>query len=226
MKRSRSYRASSRLCNDCLKGESLVFTVVATGLQEAYENLRPPIDAISYLRPVIVLLYLVVAASAFAAAVARRKSAVFGMVLLAALIATGANIASLKAYLEWNPDNSFCQDRLLKGQIGFDRVAESALKKFAADLNDDKEDYDSWDVTYRAEGRVLIHTYRSKKPLVGIEAFHRTMAQLQKDALERYCSNEQRFLRDAKATQTYTYYSVEGERLTSFSIGPADCPQW
>jgi hypothetical protein len=34
------------------------------------------------------------------------------------------------------------------------------------------------------------------------------------------------FLRDLKVTQANVYYVVEGERLTSFSIGPADCPQW
>jgi len=39
-----------RVWIDCVKKESLAFTVFASGFQEAYTNLRPPIDAISYLR--------------------------------------------------------------------------------------------------------------------------------------------------------------------------------
>jgi hypothetical protein len=93
-----------RVLYDCLKNESLLFTVVASGLEETYTNLRSPIDDISYLRPVISVLYLFVAAPMFMAAVARRKPIVFGMVLLAALVATGANYLALKAYLDWKTE--------------------------------------------------------------------------------------------------------------------------
>jgi len=46
-----------RVLYDCLKNESLLFTVVASGLEETYTNLRLPIDDISYLRPVISVLF-------------------------------------------------------------------------------------------------------------------------------------------------------------------------
>jgi hypothetical protein len=217
---------NKRALHDCLKGESLTYTILATGLQAEYNDLKPPIDTISYLRPIITVLYLVIAARFFMAAVDRRKSVVFGAVLLAALLATGANVAALKAYFKWNAENSGCVEQVASGQLGLDRVAESALKKFAADLNDDNEDEDSWDVSYRAEGRVLFHIYRSKRPIVDIAAFHGAVARIQKDALARYCSDSSWFLRSMKATETQTFYGVEGERLTGFSISPADCPQW
>ena len=82
-----------RVLYDCLKNESLLFTVVASGLEETYTNLRSPIDDISYLRPVISVLYLFVAAPMFMAAVARRKP-----------IVTVANYLVLKAYLDWKTE--------------------------------------------------------------------------------------------------------------------------
>jgi hypothetical protein len=57
---------------DCLKGESVLFRVVAAGLQEAYSELKPPLDSLSYVRPVITVLYLFIAARFFMAAVKRR----------------------------------------------------------------------------------------------------------------------------------------------------------
>jgi len=94
-------------------------------------------------------------------------------------------------------------------------------------LNKDEEDKAKGDdiaaVSYRAEGRVLFHDYRLKKPIAD---FIRFVPKLQNDALTRYCSDKQWFLRDAKSTQTYTYYSAASERLISFSIGPRDCGQW
>ena len=36
-----------RVLSDCLKNESLGFTVLASGFQEAYTSLRPPVDGLS-----------------------------------------------------------------------------------------------------------------------------------------------------------------------------------
>ena len=82
-------------------------------------------------------------------------------------------------------------------------------------------------MSYRAEGRVLFHIWRSKKPIVDIAAFHDAVAPIQKDALTRYCSDHGGwFLRSVKAIETQTFYGVDGERLMSFSVGPSDCGQW
>ncbi|MGC2409370.1 MAG: hypothetical protein WA441_05100 [Methyloceanibacter sp.] len=215
---------NKRVLYDCLKGESLLFTIVATGLEEAYTNLRPPIDDISYLRPVIAVLYLIIAARVFMAAVDRRKSVVFGTVLLAALIATGANIISVRAYLNWKDERSSCKENLV--QAGLDRVAESVLKKMVEDTEKSKPDNDLWDVSLRAERRELIYTFRSKRPIDDIGAFYRWVSLRQKDRLEAYCSNNNWFLRSTKATETDRFYNLNGERLTGFSLGPADCQQW
>jgi hypothetical protein len=74
---------------DCLRENGgLFYSIVATGLQDAYTHLKPPIDSLSYLRPVIALLYLVIAAGMFMAVVNHRRPLVFVLVLLAALIST------------------------------------------------------------------------------------------------------------------------------------------
>ena len=53
------------------------------------------------------------------------------------------------------------------------------------------------------------------------------MSEHQKDVLKAHCSDDDDFvLRSVKATETHTFYNLEGERLTSFSISPADCPRW
>jgi hypothetical protein len=78
--------------HDCLKAKNFVYTVLAAGLQEAYGELKTPVDALSYVRPVIAVLYLFIAARFFMVAVDRGKaSAVVGMVCLAAVAATAAN---------------------------------------------------------------------------------------------------------------------------------------
>ena len=54
--------------------------------------------------------------------------------------------------------------------------------------------------------------------------FHRFLSQHHKQVLETHCDIV--FFRLMKATETHTFYSPDGERLTSFSISPADCPSW
>jgi hypothetical protein len=222
---SRASLFSNELCTTVINRKASRSGSSRRGLQEPYDNLKPPIDTLSFLRPVITVLYLIIAAFVFRAATARRKSAVLATVLLSALLATGANIAALKAYRKWNYHNSDCKEKFM--QLAADRTAETQLKQFAADMNDDREDHRSWDVSWRAEGRVLYHVWRSKTPITDMNAFYAAVADIQKDALQEYCSADGGFLR-AKlgATETQIFYNSEGERLTGFSIGPADCAQW
>jgi hypothetical protein len=92
-------------------------------------------------------------------AVDRRKSVVFGMVLLAALVATGASFLSLKAYIKWNYANSGCDEKLFA--LGLNRTAESQLKELARSVQDglqaDPEKKDFWDISIGAEGRGSHH---------------------------------------------------------------------
>jgi hypothetical protein len=213
-----------RVLYDCFKGESLVYTVVAAGLQEAYTNLKPPIDDIAFLRPVIAVLYLLIAACCFMAAVDRRKWIVFGSVLLAAVIATGVNWASLFSYLNWSAENLSCQNTL--AEAGLNRAAESVLKEFARGIETSPSAKNSnvWDVSVRAEGRTVSYTYRFKRPIADAD-FYRATREHQKIALDSHCSDNEDFIfKIMKATETHTFYSSGGQRLTSFSIGPADCP--
>jgi hypothetical protein len=215
-----------RVLYDCLKNESLLFTVVASGLEEAYTNLRPPIDDLSYLRPVITVLYLLIAARFFMAAVNRRKPIVLGVVLLAALVATGVNFLSLKTYLDWNVGNSSCTEQTASGKLSLSRMAESALKEMAQGINAEAEANDIFDVSVGAEGRTLSYTYRFKRPWPNPGAFYRWESEYQKTVLDSHCSDDEDFvLRLVKATETHTFYSSVGERLTSFSISPGDCPK-
>ncbi len=210
---------------DCLKKESLLFTVLASGLQESYSELKPPIDSLSYVRPVITVLYLFIAARFFMAAAERRKGAVFGMICLAALVATSANALSAAAYLAWKTNNSSCTEQLAKGQLGLDRRAESMLKDFARNSQDALKNNETWDISVRAEGHALVFGYRFKKP-VDTDVFNRSFTGVQKSMRDAYCADGSWLLRSLKVTETFTYYSPEGERLTSFSITPADCQQW
>jgi len=178
--------------------------------------------------PVIAVLYLFIAARFFMVAVDRRKPIVFGMVFLAALVATSANYLSFRAYLDWKSENSSCAKQTASGQPALDLVAESALKEIARDIEQHVKasNTESWsyDVSVRAEGRNLIYTYHSKKPIVDLEAFYRATSLHQKQVLEDYCSGDKDFVRDiARAIISQTYYGSNGERLTGFSIGPADC---
>lgn len=217
---------NQRALNDCLKQESLGFTILAAGLQEAFTRLKPPIDNLSYLRPAVTVLYLVIAACFFMAAVERRKVVVFSLVLLAALVATGVNALSASVYLNWKIDNSSCREKLPK--LGADRVAESALKNFAGEMQAYLEtrnlNDDVWNISVRAEGRSLIYTYRLKGPIADAGLFQSGMKANQKAAFEAHCFKNP-FFRIMNVTQTHTFYSAEGKWLWSFSISPADCPQ-
>ena len=212
-----------RVLNDCLKEESLVFTILAVGLQEAYTQLRPPIDALSYLRPLITVLYLVIAARIFMAAVNRRKGVIFSLVLLAALVATGATALSLSVYLNRKIANSSCQKTVVESTIY--RMGESSLKRYAQDLEafPGIKDHPVFDISVRAEGRTLSFTYRLKVP-IEVSEFYRLANQQQKILYEGRCSKS--LMTVLKATETHTFYSAEGERLISFSIDGSDCPQW
>jgi hypothetical protein len=214
-----------RVLSDCLKNESLGFTVLASGFQEAYTNLRPPVDGLSYLRPVITVLYLFIAARFFAAVVDRRRPMVFGLVLLAALVTAAADYVSLVAYGRWKIEQSSCAEKTQLATLGLNRAAESALKEMARGVQEGLEYNEVEDVSVMAEGHTLTYTHHFKRPWPDQGAFYRWESEYQKDLLDGHCSNDEHFVfRIVKATETHTFYSSGGERLTSFSIGPADCP--
>ena len=154
------------------------------------------------------------------AAVDRRKSIVFATVVVAALVATGATYLSLRTYFNWNFENSNCNQNL--AERGLQSADESALKEFARGLAGADES-ELWDASIRAERRTLVFTHRFKIPVANMDAFNRGAAREQKTKIDFYCSTP--FLKVVRPLLTETIYSFEGERLTSFSIGPADCPQ-
>ena len=149
---------------DSLEHRSLVFKIVAAGLERPYSELRTPIDDLSYLRPVIAVLYLFIAACLFMAVVRRRKGVVFGAVCLAAVIATAANVLLFAVYLHSAFDDSDCAQNLY--QLGFDSFGESALKKLAANVQTSPavKDNPTWNISVQAEGRTLNYVYRFKQP--------------------------------------------------------------
>jgi hypothetical protein len=207
-----------RALDDCLKQESFVFTILAAGLQEAYTQLRPPIDALSYLRPLVVTFYLVIASFVFRAAVDHRKGLVFGLVFVAALIATGATALALSFYLNRKIENSDCQKNLLESSLSLMR--ESTLKRYARDLEETPlvKGNPLFDISINAEGSTLNWIYRLKTP-VDLTEFYRLANQQQKFLYERRCEKTIQLL------ETHTFYNYEGERLTSFAIDHrADCP--
>jgi hypothetical protein len=218
--------AYKRALYDCLRKESLAYTVLTSGLQIAYDDLKPPIDNLSYLRPVITVLYLVVAACFFMTVVERRKSVVFGVVLFAALVATSANILSLRIYFSWNFVHSDCGEKL--GEIAMDRLGASALREMARGVQASVKDNELYDVSVGAEGHTISYNYRFKRTWPNPGAFSQWLAAYQNTVLNGHCSDDEDFvLRIVKATETHTFYNSKGEWMTSFTISPADCPkQW
>ena len=77
----------------------------------------------------------------------------------------------------------------------------------------------------RAEGRTLTYAFYLKRPIVDLAAFYHQVSQRQKELFKDRCSDDDEFMISVKALEAHTYYSVEGERLMSFSIDRADCPQ-
>jgi hypothetical protein len=208
---------------NCLKRESPLFAVFAAGLQESYSELKSPLDSLSYVRPLITVAYLFIAARFFMAAVAHRKALVFGMVCLTALVATGANALSAWAYLSRKTENSSCGEQLAEG-LG-PRRAEAILREFARLSENDAKNNEMWDISVQTEGSALVFNNRFRKPM-DANYFNSRVNGLQKIWRDAYCSDGKWLLRSLKTTETYTYYSLEGERLASFSITPADCKQW
>jgi hypothetical protein len=222
---------AKRLLHECQKRQSFIYSVLTAAFQETYANLKPPIDKLPWLRPVVSLIYVFVAATVFMTAVGRSKAFVFASVVLAYFLATVGSVFALALYFDWNVRTSNCEKNLVGAS--YDRVAESSLENFAARLRRDLSrdasiGNDAYDLSIRAEGRILAFTYRFKKPITNMQNMEKLVDGEQKDDLEFYCAGEKgdgSYLRSLKATLTRTYYSSEGTRLTSFSISPADCPQ-
>jgi hypothetical protein len=168
---------------------------------------------------------LILAARFFMAAVEDRKWVVFSMV--AALVAVGANYRSLKSYFKWNLENSGCQEKL--PALHPDRVAESAVKKFAQETQAWLETTNAqrpWNVSARAEGRAIIYTFRLKEPITDQKLFISGMKANELETFESHCFKNPAatFFRIMKVTQAHTVYSSEGKWLWSFTVSPADCP--
>ena len=214
-----------RVLIDCLKQQSFIVPILAAGFQEAYISLKPPIGQISYLRSAIEVLYLLIAASFFMAAIKRRRVAVFSVVLLAGLVATAANVLAAAAFLGWEEKNSGCLEQQVDAALS--RTGESISKEYAhrreTDLNGVKAFHDVWELSEQAEGRTLISTYRFKKS-VDPAGYHDLLTAYEKGLFEGRCSNK--FLTTLKALETHTFYSPNGERLTSFAISSANCSRW
>jgi hypothetical protein len=221
-----SLNAYYRVAFDCQKERSLLFTIFAAGIGDGFINLKAPFGNISFIRPTITLLYLIIAAIIFMAAVDRRKPIVFGVVLLAAMIAAGATIRSLGYYMNWNAANSGCFENQLLVERGKDLIAASLVKEHAQALQAELDKtVAGWNVLVRAEGRSLFYTYRFKKPVAVDERFYSANSTMQKILLGDYCSQKYWKERDLRVTETHTLYSSEGQRLMSFSISPGDCPE-
>jgi hypothetical protein len=119
-----------RAQQDCLKEASFIYTIVAAGLQEAYLDLKHPFDELSWLRPTNAVLYLGIAACVFTAAVDCKKWAVFGVVLFAAIAATGVNFLSLAYYINWSWSRSSCNEGKHLAERALQRMGDSALMDF------------------------------------------------------------------------------------------------
>jgi hypothetical protein len=160
------------------------------------------------------------------AAADRRKPVVLGAVFLAGLVAAGATVKSLASYIDWVRENSDCKGELMVEQAK-DRMAVSLVRQRAQALEAELEKTNGlWKVSVRAEGRSLVYSYRFKNRVAtDTPRFYQANSIMQKQLLGDYCSRKYWDERGLNVTETHTVYSSEGERLMSFSITPANCPQ-
>ena len=108
-----------------------------------------------------------------------------------------------------------------------DLMAEDVVKTHAQNLQAALNKTDGvWRVSVRADRRALNYSYRFKKPTPTHEDFFRASSLMQKQLLADYCSQKWWKGKELKVMETNTIYSSKGERLISFTIGPADCGQW
>jgi hypothetical protein len=103
-----------------------------------------------------------------------------------------------------------------------DRTAESQLKEVLGGVA--LPDNDLWHVSAHAEGHSLIFEHHFKKPIDPTE-ISRVLAILRETAIKAECDDHSGNLKRLSAIQTYIFYSEDGQRLTNFSIAPADCPE-
>ena len=87
----------------------------------------------------------------------------------------------------WNYAHSRCKDDKIQA-LGDDRIAESALEEIAREAQEPKPQSDIWDASIRAEGHILIFTYKFKTPIVDMADFYRWVAQRQQSSLKDHCS--------------------------------------
>jgi hypothetical protein len=85
-------------------------------------------------------------------------------------------------------------------------------------------DNDWWHLSAHTEGRDLILEYHFKRP-ADPKTFSNTLAIFRKQMVQLECDDQSANLKRLNATQSYVFYAMDGQRLTSFSMTPADCPR-
>ena len=150
-----------------------------------------------------------------------RKPTVFGLVLLAALLAAGMNYVALNKYIEWKSETTRCGENLAERALN--SVGHSALAVVAKKAQEELAPNQLWDRSVTVDGRTILSSFHLKQPISDMAAFQRYVSQRQKGLIEIYCASGS-FFRTVKATEIDTFYSSTGEWLTSNSVGRTDCP--
>ena len=211
---------------NCLKEQSLAITIIASGMGDGYDNLKNPFDELSHIRPVVTVLYLLIAARLFMTATDSRKFLTFGAVLLAAVLGAASIEFGLREYMQHLAEKTGCSDDVVVA-AGLYQAGPHALKEFADDLNadfqKDASEDDVYDILVSANGRNLIYKYLWKEPILDMTAFHRGVAEDKKTFSKDRCSSD--YLLNIGAREEHHYYSSDGEWLASFVIDRSDCPQ-
>ena len=211
---------------NCLKEQSLAITIIASGMGDGYDNLKNPFDELSHIRPVVTVLYLLIAARLFMTATDSRKFLTFGAVLLAAVLGAASIEFGLREYMQHLAEQTGCSDDVVVA-AGLYQAGPHELKKFADDLNAEFQGNasadDIYDTSVTAKGRNLIFKYHYKTPIFDMAVFHRGIMEQQIERSRVRCSDD--YLLDIGAMETHQFYSADGEWLTSFVVDRSDCPQ-
>ena len=100
-------------------------------------------------------------------AVKHRRQTVFGLVLLAALLATGVNYVALKKYFDWKYETTRCSENLAERALS--STGDSALALVAKRAQNELDPNQLWDRS--------ISSYRLKQPISDMAEFQRFVSQ-------------------------------------------------
>lgn len=207
--------------NDCLIREFAIVKIVAAGLQEPFTRLRDPIGYLSFVRPLFVFVFMLVAAYFFMVAVERRKKLVFGLVVLAASVAV---YAAGSMYILVKSESSVCREQL--DETVKKRVKAPLAVWIAKDLDqvirENASADDVFEFRVAAKDGSLVMSFYDKIPLMDNQK-REAMQSARKSTYDLYCLPNGDW-HSYDIHNIVRQFDSDGQQYDGFTMSSTDCP--